>query len=144
MLWEGRSCNGFPMEGRQRGSMIHGTDGTALLDGEEYIFYDAKGKVVREVKPQNQVDSTNTLSSTGLNADTAHFKNFADAIRDGATLTSPIAEGHKSVTMLQLGNIAQRAGRTLHCDPATGRILNDADAMKLWGREYEPGWEPKV
>lgn len=22
--------------------------------------------------------------------------------------------------------------------------LDDADAMKLWTREYEPGWEPKV
>jgi predicted dehydrogenase len=144
MSWEGRSCNGFPGVERHRGSMIYGTAGAALLDGEEYIIYDAKGKVVRDVKPQKKVDATSTLSSTGLRADTAHFKNFADAIREGAKLASPIAEGHKSVLMLQLGNIAQRVGRTLHCDPANGHILNDDDAMKLWGREYEPGWEPKV
>jgi hypothetical protein len=46
--------------------------------------------------------------------------------------------------MLQLGNIAWRAGRTLNLDTANGHIQNDAEAMKLWGRDYEPGWEPKV
>ena len=35
-------------------------------------------------------------------------------------------------------------GRTLHCDPKNGHILNDAAAMKLWRREYEKGWEPKI
>jgi hypothetical protein len=32
----------------------------------------------------------------------------------------------------------------LDCDPANGHILHDGEAMKLWGRTYEPGWEPKV
>jgi hypothetical protein len=32
----------------------------------------------------------------------------------------------------------------LHCDTANGHILQDDDAMKLWHREYEPGWEPTV
>jgi len=59
-------------------------------------------------------------------------------------LNCPIEEGGKSVTMLHLGNIAWRVGRELHCDPSNGRILNDDDAMKLWRRDYEPGWEPVV
>jgi hypothetical protein len=46
--------------------------------------------------------------------------------------------------MLHLGNIAWRTRRDLHCDPANGHILNDAEAMKLWRRDYEPGWEPVV
>jgi hypothetical protein len=32
----------------------------------------------------------------------------------------------------------------LHCDPRDGHILDDAGAMKLWKREYEKGWEPKI
>jgi hypothetical protein len=46
--------------------------------------------------------------------------------------------------MLHLGNIAWRVHRALECDPANGHIRNDPEAMKLWSREYEPGWEPKL
>jgi len=46
--------------------------------------------------------------------------------------------------MLHLGNIAWRVGRELHCNPANGHILKDAQAMKLWRREYEKGWAPVV
>ncbi len=43
-----------------------------------------------------------------------------------------------------MGNIAQRTGRALKCDPKNGRILDDKQAMSQWDREYEKGWEPKV
>jgi len=144
MSWEGRSCNGHPIEGRQRGAMIHGTEGSALLDGEEYAFHDLKGNLVRELKSQRAVDATNTMSSTGLDAEVPHFANFVNAIRDDAKLNAPIEDANASVTMLHLGNIAQRVGRTLRCDARTGRILGDEEAMKWWGREYERAWEPKV
>jgi hypothetical protein len=32
----------------------------------------------------------------------------------------------------------------LHLDTANGQIQNDADAMKLWSRNYEKGWAPQV
>jgi len=48
------------------------------------------------------------------------------------------------VLLCHLGNIAQRTGRALDCDPSNGRIMNNAEAMKLWSRDYEPGWELKV
>ena len=37
-------------------------------------------------------------------------------------LHAPIAEGHKSTLILQLGNIAYRTGRVLTCNPKNGRI----------------------
>lgn len=144
MSWEGRSCSAFPLDGRPRGTVIIGTEGSALLEGENCTLYDPKNAIVRELKVERQVDPTNTLSSTGLDSEVPHFRNFAEAIREGRPLNSPIADAHKAVTMLQLGNIAQRVGRTLQCDPATGRIQNDPEAMKLWSREYAPGWEPQV
>jgi len=32
----------------------------------------------------------------------------------------------------------------LHCEAANGKIQNDPEAMKLWTREYENGWQPSL
>ena len=62
-----------------------------------------------------------------------HPANFLDGIRGKATLATPIAGGHVSTMMAHLGNIAWKTGRALTCDPATGRIANDADATAVLG-----------
>jgi hypothetical protein len=98
---------------------------------------------VKEVKTGSGSEAGNTVSATG-DLDMFHFNNFVESIRGNAKLTAPIDIGHKSVLLCHLANIAQRTGRTLYCDPYNGHILNDKDAMKLWRREYEKGWEPKV
>ena len=144
MAWEGRSRNDYPVDGLARGAMIYGTEGSALLDGNSYTIFDKNKKVVKEVKEKAAVDPTNILSGTGIELDRLHFQNFIGAIRSGQRLNSPIEEGHKSVTLLHLGNIAWRVGRELHCDPANGHILKDSQARKLWRREYERGWTPVV
>jgi hypothetical protein len=46
--------------------------------------------------------------------------------------------------LVQLGNIAQRTGRSLNIDANNGHILQDSDARKLWSRSYENGWEMKL
>jgi predicted dehydrogenase len=144
ITWEGRSCNSFPTEGLSRGAMIYGTDGSALLEGNNYTVFDAKHRKVKTVVEPAEGDGTNTRSANGIRLDRMHVRNFIDAIQSGVPLNSPISEGHKSVAMLHLGNISQRIGRTLDCRPSDGHILNDAEATKLWRRDYEPGWEPAV
>jgi predicted dehydrogenase len=140
--WEGRSCNNYPTDGLGRGTMIYGTEGSALLEGNNYTVFDGKGKKVKSFVEAAEADAANTRSATGVRLDRKHFANFIDAIRTGVPLNSPISEGHKSVVMLHIGNISQRIGRTMDCNPSDGHILNDAEAMKLWQRDYEPGWEP--
>jgi predicted dehydrogenase len=142
--WEGRSCNSFPTEGLSRGAMIYGSDGSALLEGNNYTVFDSKNKKVKAVVEPAEADGTNTRSANGVRLDRMHVRNFIDAIQTGVPLNSPIEEGHKSVTMLHLGNISQRVGRTLDCNAADGHILNDAEAKKLWRRDYEPGWAPAI
>jgi predicted dehydrogenase len=142
--WEGRSCNSFPTEGLSRGAMIYGTEGSALLEGNNYTVFDSKSKKVKSVVEPAEEDGTNTRSANGIRLDRMHVRNFIDAVQKGVPLNSPISEGHKSVAMLHLGNISQRVGRTLNCNASDGHILNDSDAMKLWQRTYEPGWEPAV
>jgi hypothetical protein len=77
---------------------------------------------------------------------TLHVGNFVDAVRSGQrqALNADIVEGHRSTLLCHLGNIAQRVGRTLGCNPDTGRIEDDADASQFWRREYDPAWEPKL
>ena len=144
MSWEGRSCNGYPIEGLSRGVLIYGTKGTALLDGNAYTIFDSKKKIIKQVKSNEVVDQTNTLSATGVDLDQLHFANFIEAVRNGTPTNCPATEGHNSVALLHLGNIAWRVGRELQCDSTNGHILHDSDAMKLWRRKYESGWEPKV
>lgn len=144
ITWEGRSCNNFPVEGRGRGFIIYGDKGTLVNNGNaDYMIFDDKNKLVKEVKSDIKADPTNPVSGSG-NLDLYHFDNFIKAIRGETKITSPMDEGHKSILLCHLANIAQRTGRTLHCDPKNGHILNDPGAMKLWRREYEKGWEPKV
>ena len=144
ITWEGRSCNKMDVEGASRGFIIYGDKGTLVNYGnDDYKIYDADNKLVKEVQSASKNDGTNTVSATG-NLDLFHFHNFIEAIRGETKINSPIDEGHKSVLLCHLANIAQRTGRTLHCDPKNGHILNDAGAMKLWRRAYEKGWEPQL
>ena len=144
ITWESRSCNLFPVEGAGRGFIIYGDKGTLVNNGGgDYKVFDADNKLVKEIKSDTKADASNTVSSTG-NLDLFHFQNFVDSVRGDAKLNSPVTEGSKSVLLCHLANIAQRTGATLYCDTNNGHILHNDDAMKLWQREYEKGWEPKV
>ena len=144
ITWEGRSCNSFPIEGSGRGFIIYGDKGTLVnLGGEEYKVYDYANKLVKEIKSEFKTDPNNPVSASG-NADLYHLNNFVESIRGNAKVTAPIQEGHRSVVLCHLANIAQRAGATLHIDPSNGHIIGNAEAEKLWRRSYEKGWEMKL
>lgn len=144
ITWEGRSCNGKTIEGSTVGVIFYGEKGSLLIEsGNGYKVFDLKSKLLREVKNELRAEARDT-SGPGQELDAFHIRNFFDAIRKGSTLNSDILSGHRSTLLVQLGNIAQRVGRTLHTDPANGRILHDKEAMRLWKREYEKGWEPRV
>ena len=150
ITWEGRSCNGLPVQGIGVGASIHGDEGSMLLSDSGYTIYDLKGK---EIEHRAIDSNTNALNPVGAGDMTdLHIANFCDAIREGTPLNQPIAEGYKAPLMCHLGNIAQFTGQTLHCDPTSGELLvrpihesaKHGAPQSLWGREYEPGWEPRV
>jgi predicted dehydrogenase len=143
MVWEGRSCNGRTIEGTSVGVIFYGDTGSLVINNNSYIIYDLDNKVVKEVKENTVIDARNT-SNPSANLDQLHIQNFFDGIRKGEKLNSDILGGHKSTLLCQLGNISLRTGNALHIDPSNGRIINDPAAQKLWQRDYEPGWEPKV
>jgi len=139
ITWEGMSCNSKQTYTGGRGSMIVGTEGTVIIHRRGYQVFDIGNKLLDELKLENENSTMDHLSADS--STDAHFKNFVNGIRNGEKLHSPISEGNISVTMLLLSNIAWKVNRTLSLDKENHRITNDAEAMKHWSREYEPGWE---
>lgn len=124
--WQGLSCN-------RNGSgfvKFYGTKGCLEIIDNGYVQYDPKDKEIKR--------------KTDSRGDIEHIDNFLTAIRNDKPLelNSEIAKGHRSTMLCHLGNIAQRTGRSLSCNAKNGHILDDADAMKLWGRQYDPKWKP--
>jgi predicted dehydrogenase len=140
--WEGKSCQGMKLYGRDRGSSIMGTTGSVVVDRDGYEIYDLKGKKTSEFKAGNTTSSADLIGRDSMTD--AHFANFIAGIRKGEKLNAPVAVGNVSVTMLQLSNVAWETNRELQLNTSNGRIEGDPEAMKMWGREYEKGWTPEV
>ena len=139
--WDGKSRNGYSTYGSGRGTIIFGSEGTVYVDRGKYVLYDRNGKVVKDSKATS--NEAGTALGGGGDMSTAHVVNFFDAIRGKAKLNAPISDGVITMAMVHYSNIAYRIGKGFDIDNATGRMY-DREAMKLWGREYEPGWEPKI
>ena len=143
-VWEGRSCNGKSTEDFGTGVIFYGETGSIVIrGGNEYKVFDLKSKLIKHVTSELKSEEV-SLMGPSLYLDSLHYTNFFDGIRNGAKLNSDLLNGCISTQLVQLGNIAQRVGRSLNIDQATGRIVNDKKAEKLWGRSYEKGWEMKV
>ena len=127
IAWEGRSCNQIPSRGPgpRRDGLWHrrrrpaGRQQLHHLRQEQEGGQGGQGEGGRgpDEHPQRHRDGAWTSCTSRISS-----RPSAPAQR----LNSPIEEGHKSVTMLHLGNIAWRVGRELHCDPANGHIQKDA------------------
>lgn len=143
MTWEGRSCNGRYEEGLADGAIFYGEKGSLTLCENSYTVYDLNNEVIKEVKDDYKYDNRDRVNPTAA-LDVLHFRNFFDGIKNGTKTHSDIDSGHKSVLLMQLGNIAQRVGHSLEINPENGHILKDKEAMKYWSRTYEKGWEMKL
>jgi hypothetical protein len=128
--------------GRDRGSIIVGTNGSVLVDRDGYEIYDLKGNKTSEFKAGSVTSSTDLTGRDSMTD--AHFANFIAGVRKGERLNAPVSIGNVAVTMLQLSNVAWELGRELQLDSTSGKPQNDPDAMKMWGRQYEKGWEPSI
>ncbi|MDT7828014.1 Gfo/Idh/MocA family oxidoreductase [Pricia sp. S334] len=146
LMWESRSRNGRKIEGKDRGVIFYGDNGSLDTGGDEYQIYDLSGKLVREEKSEmgeGGLQGRNT-SSPSLGMDNLHVADFLDAVRNNSRPNCDVETGYKSVVAMQLGNIAWRVGQDLNLNPKNGHIIDNPDAKKLWNREYEKGWEPVV
>jgi hypothetical protein len=101
-----------------------------LILGQGYKLFDRNGRLLSE-------------ESSDVNATTLHFWNFFNSIRGREVLNSPVDDAETTTLYCHLANISSRIGKGFDVNPLNGQAL-DRDALKLWGREYEPGWEPEI
>jgi predicted dehydrogenase len=142
IVWEGTCCQGKKQYGRDRGSVILGTQGAVLIDRSGYQVFTLDDKLVDDFKARENSSTADLLSRDSMTD--AHFRNLVNAIRGQEKLHSPIEEGNVAVTMLHLSNIGWKVGRTLQLNPNNGHILDDVQAAAHWSREYAKGWEISV
>lgn len=128
IVWEGISWSRPYQSKSQIGIEFRGESGSLYVDDEGYAIYDSSNKIIEK----------NNLGR----GDSEHQLNFLEAIRRGASLNANLEEGHRSTLLCHLGNIAYRTGHTLEIDQATGHILDNPAAEKLWSCGYRSGWMP--
>jgi predicted dehydrogenase len=140
--WDCQSRSGYDVYGMGgRGTIIYGSEGTVFVDREKYILYDRNGKKIKE-NTSSSNEAGNALGGGG-DMTTGHVLNFFETIRGKENLNSPIDDATISQSMVHYANIAYRIKKGFDIDNNTGRMF-DRDAMKLWSREYAPGWEPTI
>jgi hypothetical protein len=147
LLWESRSSNGRSIEGQDRGIIFYGENGSLDTGGDSYKIYDNAGKLVKEVKAVDSgtaVTQGRNLESPNVGMDALHVADFLDAIKTNRRPNCDVELGYRSSVAMLLSNIAWRVGHDLKIDPENGHIIGDTEAAKLWTRDYEKGWEPRV
>ncbi len=101
-----------------------GTKGRMMLSKRgKLLIVDENNKTIRQEKANDQLGW-------------GHYDNFVAAIRDGSRPNADIEEGHRSVGLIHLANIAIRVGRSLDFDPAAEQIIGDSEASQLLTRTY--------
>jgi len=110
------------------GVEFYGTEGQMFLSrrGKIQILGPRNKRIEHKVVAQGQQDSF-------------HAKDMVDAIRTGRRPNADIEIGHRKATVVHLGNIAARLGRSLQFDLQKEEIVGDEEANRLTRRQYREG-----
>jgi len=114
--------------GNTVGTTFYGSKGYLSMWDEDHHKYSSW--LGRDQKPGPASSATELMGN--------HWANFIDAVRSrkSSDLHAPIEEGAISTTLVHLANISYRLGRTLHFDAASYSCSGDAEANRLFTRDY--------
>ncbi len=103
------------------------------------IFYGSKGYLaVDTYSSYKSWMGRNQQPGPARNAGGDHYLNFIEAVRSRKreSLNAEIEEGAISTALVHLANISYRLGRTLNFDPKNLKCIDDAEANKMFTRDY--------
>jgi predicted dehydrogenase len=124
---------GANLAGGTVGNLFFGSNGYLAIDG--YNRYESfVGKFDDPDTRKKRVVTAGPAKNEGG----SNWQNFIDAVRDGKKekQNNEIEEGAISCTLMHLGNVAYRLGRTLNFDSEKQVVINDAEANKMLTRNY--------
>ncbi len=127
---------------------IHEFDESVKSNTVGNIFYGSEGYLAIDgyQKYETWMGKDQTPGPNGKQGGD-HFGNFIDAVRTRRRelLTAEIEEGAISTTLVHLANISYRVGRTLNFDESTYSVTGDAEANRMFTRDYRaPFVVPKL
>ncbi len=126
LVFEQRDWSPYVQEGHENGNAFYGTKGMLVLGKKSgWQLFGERNKLV------DQAEGSFSLPP--------HYDNFLACIHDGGRPHADIEEGHRSATLVHLGNIACRLGRTLQFDPEAEQVLEDREAAAILRRTYRDG-----
>ncbi len=123
-LWD--SC--YP-QNVDSGAEFYGTDGK--------LFVSKRGKLEVYGERNRRIDDAKPKEPPQLIAN--HQADFLDAIRTNRKPNADAAEGHDSVALVHLANVAVRLGRSLRLEAGKETIAGDEQANALLSRKYREG-----
>jgi predicted dehydrogenase len=111
------------------GAEFYGTKGK--------LFVSKRGKLEVYGERNRRIDDAKPKEPPQLTAN--HQADFLGAIRTGRKPSADVAEGHDSVALVHLANVAVRLGRSLRLEAGKETIAGDEEANALLSRKYREG-----
>ena len=111
------------------GAEFYGTAGRMLVS--------KRGKVEVYGERDRRIDNARPKEPPQLVG--SHQADFLDAIRTSRRPNADVAEGHDSVALVHLANVAVRLGRSLRLKADKETIVGDEEANALLSRKYRAG-----
>lgn len=115
---------------------FHGQRGTALMRRNEFRT-DPPELAVDAPDPKEQDEIWRGQSVVAR----PHIQNWLDCIKTRRTPNAPVKNGHRSVSVCHLANIARELGRKLRWDPDKEIFPGDDEANALLDRPRRKGFE---
>ena len=113
--------------------------GGTRFEGEKGMIFVSRGAL--ESEPKEVLQAPLDEHSVRLYASSDHHQNWIECIKSRKDPICNIEIGHRSASLCHLGNIAVRTGRKVMWDPATEKIIGDAESAKWTRRPYRVPWE---
>jgi predicted dehydrogenase len=139
LVYENRSGNGRPINGKGYGMEFYGSLGTMFVDRAGF-------EIVPERRGAGEAQKalTEPLAVKSTPDNPTHARNFVDCMKSRQAPICDIEVGHRSSSTAMLGNLSFRTGAEVKWDGRTERIDGNRRASDLLDVPYRKPWRLKV